>query len=92
MTVEKAFGILSSRWRIFHRDINLKPETTDTLIVASCILHNMLTHPGEAEHWLREGSEEQTLRGLDERPNRASLEASNVQKFADYFNSPGGII
>ncbi|KAK7149295.1 hypothetical protein R3I94_008810 [Phoxinus phoxinus] len=88
MTVEKAFGILSSRWRIFHRDINLMPETTDTMIVVTCILHNMLTHPGEAEHWLREASEVVSLRGLTERPNRGSLEASNVrEKFADYFSS-----
>ncbi len=78
MTVEKAFGILSFRWRIFQRDINLMPDTTDTLIVVTCILHNMLTRPGEAEHWLREASEDVSLRGLNERPNRASLEASSV--------------
>lgn len=93
MTVEKAFGILSSRWRIFQRDINLMPDTTDTLIVVTCILHNMLTRPGEAEHWLREASEDVSLRGLTERPNRASLEASSVrEKFADYFSSQAGIL
>ncbi|KAF4106763.1 hypothetical protein G5714_012753 [Onychostoma macrolepis] len=44
-------------------DINLMPDTTDTLIVVTCILHNMLTRPGEAEHWLREASEDVPLRG-----------------------------
>ncbi|KAG1968288.1 hypothetical protein F2P79_003242 [Pimephales promelas] len=84
----KAFDILSSRWRIYHRDINLMPETTDTMIVVTCILHNMQTQPGEAEHWLREASEVVSLRGLTERPNRGSLEASIVrEKFADYFSS-----
>ncbi len=93
MTVEKAFGILSSRRRIFQSYINLMPDTTDTLIVVTCILHNMLPHPGEAEHWLREASEDVFSRGLNERPNRVSLEVSRVrEKFADYFNSQAGML
>ncbi len=90
--MEKAFGILSSRWRIFQRDINLMPDTTDTLIVVTCILHNMLSHPGEAEHCLREASEDVFLRGLNERPNRASLEACKNNLITDYFNSQAGML
>ncbi|KAK7944566.1 hypothetical protein WMY93_000294 [Mugilogobius chulae] len=47
MTVECAFGILSGRWRIFLRDINLHPRKVDTLIIAACILHNYLSNRAE---------------------------------------------
>ena len=40
--VENAFGILASRFRIFLRPIDLKVNTTETLIKAACALHNWL--------------------------------------------------
>ena len=39
---ENAFGIFSARFRIFHTEINLKPENIDKVILASCVLHNFL--------------------------------------------------
>lgn len=41
-TVENAFGILSSRFRVFHTEINMKLEKIDYLVLASCCLHNFL--------------------------------------------------
>ncbi|KAJ4945805.1 hypothetical protein JOQ06_023483 [Pogonophryne albipinna] len=54
MVVENAFGILASRWRIFHRRINLHPKNVDTLVVAGCILHNFLLAPSENQRLLDE--------------------------------------
>jgi len=54
MVVENAFGILASRWRIFHRRINLHPRNVDTVVVASCILHNFLLSPSENQRLLDE--------------------------------------
>lgn len=40
--VENTFGILASRFRIFHTAINLKLENIDTVVLACCALHNFL--------------------------------------------------
>jgi hypothetical protein len=40
--VENAFGILSNRFRIFLSPINLRPETVQLIVLASCALHNFL--------------------------------------------------
>lgn len=40
--VENAFGILLWRFRVFSRPIELKPDTADKVIWASCSLHNWL--------------------------------------------------
>lgn len=40
--IENAFGILVSRWRIFHRRINALPNNVDGIIKATVCLHNYL--------------------------------------------------
>lgn len=40
--VENAFGILATRFRIFHTSINLSPENIDTVVMTCCVLHNFL--------------------------------------------------
>lgn len=40
--VENVFGILSSRFRIFHRSINLDPKNIEKVVIAACALHNFL--------------------------------------------------
>ena len=39
--VECAFGILSNKWRIFHRPIDVKVDSADD-IVKCCVIHNFV--------------------------------------------------
>ena len=52
MVVECAFGILSSRWRVLHTRINMMPENVDSVVMATCILHNYLLTPSQNQRWL----------------------------------------
>lgn len=40
--VENVFGILASRFRIFHTQINLEPHNIEKVVMAACALHNFL--------------------------------------------------
>lgn len=40
--VENTFGILASRFRIFHTNINLNVDNVDIVVLACCVLHNFL--------------------------------------------------
>jgi hypothetical protein len=40
--VENAFGIMASRFRVFHTDIALAVTNIDTVVLACCVLHNYL--------------------------------------------------
>ncbi|XDV11211.1 hypothetical protein PO909_000212 [Leuciscus waleckii] len=95
MVVENAFGILSSRWRIFLNRINLQPKNVDTLVMAACILHNFLLVPSENQSLLDEaeqlGRHMAPVRNMG--GNRASTEACNVREvFCTYFTSPEGSV
>ena len=95
MVVENAFGILSSRWRIVHRRINLHPQNVDTLVVAACILHNFLLAPSDNMRLLDEaeqlGRHMPPVRNMG--GNRASREACNVREvFCNFFISPEGSV
>ena len=41
-TVENAFGILANRFRVFHTAICLQPDNVESVIIAACVLHNIL--------------------------------------------------
>lgn len=40
--MENAFGILASRFGVFQKPINLRPEKTALITLACCYLHNFL--------------------------------------------------
>lgn len=40
--IENTFGILSARFRVLRRNINLQPETAKYVVAAACVLHNFL--------------------------------------------------
>ena len=41
-TIECAFGILCSKWKIFNGPLNFKLETTDIIVAACICLHNFV--------------------------------------------------
>lgn len=45
LIVEMTFGRLVSRFRIFHRPIEVSLNSCDLIIKACCVLHNYLTNP-----------------------------------------------
>lgn len=95
MVVENAFGILSARWRILLRRINLHPNKVDTLVAAACILHNFLLSPAENVRLLDEAMQRGRVMGrvANFGGNRAAREAFNVREtFTTFFTSPVGVI
>ena len=40
--IENAFGILANRFRVFMTTIHLSPDNIESLVLASCVLHNYL--------------------------------------------------
>lgn len=87
MSVEKAFGILAARWRIFLRPIHMGVEKVDTLVMAACILHNFLSRPGDAECSLPwQGVHFPNSHVAAAHPNRGGQAALTIRdKFVQYF-------
>ena len=40
MVIENTFGVMASRFRVFHTEINLKLERTERVVLSCCVLHN----------------------------------------------------
>lgn len=91
--IECTFGILSNKWRIFHRPLNVSEEFAYDIIKACVILHNFVR--------IRDGNTlefEDTLfyEGLldeDRSPdNTSGKAATNIRDdFADYFMGAGEV-
>ncbi|CAH2010535.1 unnamed protein product [Acanthoscelides obtectus] len=65
-TVENAFGIMASRFRIYYTHINLEPKNIDKVVKASCALHNFLIEHSKKSYaslkcFYRENSENRTI-------------------------------
>lgn len=64
--VENAFGILAARFRIFHTQINIEPNNIESVVMASCALHNFLiahsrNHYSPSECFDQENAENGTI-------------------------------
>lgn len=95
--VENAFGILSSRWRILYRRIQLHPRKVNNIILTMCILHNFLIqdHPDDDRPWMRDRRQPQgtfqSVQGVG--GNRCTQVAYEVrEKLRQYFCSEAGRI
>lgn len=91
--IECSFGILSNKWRIFHRPMNVFEETATAIIKACCALHNFVR--------VRDGfkfEDTLTVTGLHDTENteqeiRGRKSAYKYREaFADYFCSSVGSV
>jgi hypothetical protein len=85
--VECAFGILTNKWRIYHRPINVFPDFAVDVVKACTVPHNIVR---EKDGYNFEDI--LTITGLDNLPNgqivRGGLAANRIRDtFAEYFAS-----
>lgn len=90
--VENAFGILSSRWRVYRRPFECKLELVDKIIKTTCILHNYLMSSPSTTTYQQEENNVNNFWPLDNNRLRATREAFNVRNiFCNYFITAGAI-
>ncbi|XP_055840162.1 uncharacterized protein LOC129907800 [Episyrphus balteatus] len=90
--IECAFGILSNKWRIFHRPINLDTDFATDIVKACVVLHNFVR--------LRDGydfGDIMTINGLEDIASASQVQretsGNNLRNvMADYFVTPAGSV
>lgn len=105
--VKNAFGILSSRFKIFRRSVNLDPQKVSKIVLACCHLHNYLS---KSEKYIRNNdvdfenintgdirpaswrTESQELIPTPRLRGNPTIEAKAVRdEFCEYFNTTGAV-
>lgn len=90
--VECAFGILSNKWHIFHRPINVQPDFAVKIVNACIVLHNFVR---DRDGYIPEDMNSITgLEDLGPQNNvRGGLAANNVRNIlCEYFVSSVGSV
>ena len=105
--IENVFGIMASRFRIFHRPINSRPEYVKNIVKAAVALHNFLIDDngycsnGLADTNNRPGDWRTEIQGCQGLINISQLSGSNNyakdakmvrDNFKDYFISNAGAV
>lgn len=86
--IESSFGILTNKWRIFHRPIDVDISMIESIIRATCVLHNYVrTRDGIRYH--NDDTEQHNLQSVlaDTRHRGNSKALSARDTFALYFNN-----
>jgi len=97
-TVENAFGIMSTRFRVFRRPISIEPTKVDAVVKACVVLHNLsnvvsASATQESQQTESNYSTIHALRNLPRIGRRNSSDAMRVrQQLTEYFVSPVGAI
>lgn len=98
-TVECAFGLLASRFRVFRKPFEIKVDTVDKVVKAACVLHNYLRGQavcGGAENDNENEFEDMPanqLLPLQSSKSRASSLAFTIRdEFKEFFNSTKGSV
>ncbi len=89
--VENAFGILAARWRVYHTKKAVRPHWVNSIVKATCVLHNFLQHhttPTQVTTLLQE-AQTVNMEGLQELAsmgNRAARGAVTIRNnFMNFF-------
>lgn len=92
--VECAFGIMSSKWRLLQKSIEVNPESADKLIKCICLLHNIIIdREGEQQvactfEQIPDQTHSRTGRFGTLGENRGTRSAYDIRdKFKTYFSS-----
>lgn len=90
--VECAFGILSNKWRVFHRPLNVQPHFAVLIVNACIVLHNYVR---DRDGYLVEDTT--TITGLEdllgENTVRGGLAANNIRNvLSRYFLTEVGSV
>ena len=85
--VESSFGVLTSRFRVYHGVIELNPDHAEKVVKATTILHNFLS-------WGQQhiANIPDAAGGAARRPFAGREERYIQDSFMEYFNSPGGAV
>lgn len=89
--VENAFGVLASRWRVYHTKIGVRTECAIHVIKATCLLHNFLqmrSTRAQEETLLQEPDTFQSdgLQDIVGIRHRAATDAIEIRNaFTEYF-------
>lgn len=88
-TVECAFGILTSKWKILNKSLEIDVENAITITKSVCLLHNMiLTHE---KKYTATSTTQKVAVNVTRSNNSYNREAKNIREdFATYFNSSLG--
>lgn len=99
--VESAFGMLASKFRIFHSPINLNVENAVSVVKACCMLHNFLRRgKGTCKNRVSnifsdtqlQEEMESAFTSLDKEHKHISHEAKEVRNlYLEYFNQEGRV-
>ncbi|XP_029345916.1 protein ALP1-like [Acyrthosiphon pisum] len=99
-TSEDAFGILSKRFRVYQRRLEMKPIYVNKIVRATCCLHNFLK--SDSPRLLAEVIEDEKNTTVSEQGALqnlrnvggafAGISYATREKFRDYFLSPNGSV
>lgn len=93
MVVENAFGILSTRFRIFRKEITMHPNGAEKIVLACTVLHNFLRRKCGASYMPQrsvdqEEEDHSVVNGLwRNEPPLPSIEPTRIKNHSKYAGS-----
>ena len=87
--VENAFGMLTNKWGILHRPLDVICQFCDNIVKACCMLHNSVRRNDRFQ--LEDTSYERNFERIQATGTRENTKGKHVTDYcAKYFTSPHG--